>query len=46
MQCKAFPKGIPIAIWNGENDHTQPYEGDQGIQFEALTNRTEASNHS
>ena len=32
--CKAFPKGIPAVIWNGENDHTRPYPGDNGIRFE------------
>jgi len=32
--CKAFSTRIPDEIWLGENDHTQPYEGDQGIQFE------------
>lgn len=35
--CDAFPDGIPKPIWNGENDHTKPYPGDHGIQFEALT---------
>jgi len=32
--CKAFPDGIPKVIWNGMNDHTRPYPGDHGIQFE------------
>lgn len=31
--CKAFPGGIPMEIWMGENPHTEPYPGDNGIQF-------------
>lgn len=33
-KCKAFPQGIPAEIWEGENRHTSPYPGDNGIQFE------------
>jgi hypothetical protein len=32
--CIAYPKGIPKVILTGEHDHTTPYEGDNGIQFE------------
>lgn len=35
--CKAFPDEIPLAIWSGENDHTRPFEGDNGIQYERIT---------
>ncbi len=30
-----LPNGIPEEIMTGEIDHTKPYEGDNGIQFEA-----------
>ena len=32
--CKAFPKGIPNEIIDGDVKHNKPYEGDNGIQFE------------
>lgn len=34
--CNAFPKdkAIPMPIWLGQNDHTAPHVGDQGVQFE------------
>ena len=35
-QCDAFPNGIPMAIWKGENDHRAQFPGDGGIQFEPI----------
>ena len=32
--CDAFPEGIPDEIWRGDNNHTKPYPGGHGIQFE------------
>lgn len=34
-KCKAFPE-IPAEIWEGDNPHTSPYPGDNGIQFELI----------
>jgi hypothetical protein len=34
-KCDAF-KDIPLPIWEGDNDHTKPYPGDHGIQFEPV----------
>ena len=31
--CSAFPKGIPPEIATGVNLHTEPYPGDNGIQY-------------
>jgi len=34
-KCKAFNL-IPDTIWEGKNNHTKPYPGDNGIRFEPL----------
>jgi|GEM_PF-1409652 len=42
FKCAAFPDGIPFAIWDGENKHTSPVDGDHGIRFEPLAAIAEA----
>jgi len=37
--CKAFPRGIPAAIWLGENLHKESYPGDQGIVFSLFSDK-------
>lgn len=34
LSCLAYPDGIPEEILTGEVDHSQPYRGDHGIQYE------------
>ena len=34
LRCDAFPEGIPDEIILGGVEHTKPYKGDNGIQFE------------
>lgn len=36
-QCATFGSNVPDDIWYGRHDHTTPYPGDNGIQFEPLT---------
>lgn len=33
-KCEAFPEGIPDAIYTEGEDHTKPFDGDSGIQYE------------
>jgi hypothetical protein len=40
-KCTAYPDGIPQPILEAKNDHTEPYEGDNGIQFETLKEQEE-----
>lgn len=32
-RCDAYPRRIPDVIWEGENDHREPFEGDHDLQF-------------
>ena len=43
-KCKAYPRGIPAAIFNGEVDHKFPYQGDRGIRYLDLKIDGEAEN--
>ena len=35
-KCKAFPSGIPVKLLFNEHDHTLPYEGDNGVRYQAV----------
>jgi hypothetical protein len=41
FDCAAYPDGIPEAIYTSQNDHTQPYPGDNGIRFEPIEKDTD-----
>lgn len=34
--CTAFQQGIPPDILSGKVSHTEPYPGDNGIQYEPI----------
>lgn len=36
--CKAYPDGIPKAIYYSDADHHKPYAGDRGIRYEENPN--------
>jgi hypothetical protein len=40
--CAAYPRGIPVEIWNGIHDHRTPYPGDHNILFEPFPDETAA----
>ena len=47
LTCDAFPKGIPTIILKGEFDHTNEFEGDNGIRFERdFGNQQQNNNYS
>tara|TARA_R110000824_G_scaffold66021_2_gene171600 strand:+ start:923 stop:1102 length:180 start_codon:yes stop_codon:yes gene_type:complete len=36
LTCKAYAEGIPEKIYTNTHDHTKPFKGDNGIQFEPI----------
>ena len=36
LTCQAFPDKIPNEILSGDNKHTKPFPGDNGIQYERI----------
>lgn len=43
--CEAFPEGIPDAITDGDEFHTDPVNGDHDIQFERDVSLTDDQLH-
>ena len=37
---EAFPDGIPLEIWLGDNEHLESFLGDHSIRFEVLERAT------
>lgn len=37
FRCKAFPQGVPEELYTSCVSHTEPYPGDNGIQYEKYT---------
>jgi hypothetical protein len=36
LTCAAFPDGIPEEVLEGKIDHSKPYKGDHGFQYQPL----------
>jgi len=43
--CRAFRAGIPEPILNATHNHTKPYPGDHGVQFEPLGREERAARY-
>lgn len=41
-KCRAYPDGIPSPLLYNKALHTEPYEGDNGIQYEPVDASEEA----
>lgn len=41
-KCKAFSRGIPAKIYDGDFDHSMAFEGDRGIRYVELEIATDA----
>lgn len=40
FSCNAFPEGIPGAILREDFDHRKPHQGDGGVRFVAIDQRS------
>ncbi len=45
ITCDAFEGGIPDEFIQGDNDHSEPYPGDNGIRFEPIDEEKEGEQH-
>ena len=43
-ECIAFLDKIPDTIWFGKNDHKKPVKGDNGIQYDPISDKPSGNN--